>query len=161
MESDGLAARGDGQLPETGEAPGEDGKGTVALTAEDRFAIADLITLHGHLTDRGDLDGLDALFADDVTYDVRDLGGGVLTGLAAVREAALALGEANPVAHHVTNIVLSEARDGTVRAVSKGLGVRANGSCGSVTYEDTVQRGTAGWRITHRIVRARRTPLQP
>ena len=133
----------------------------MALTTEDRFAIADLINLHGHLTDRGDLDELDALFADDVTCDVRALGGGVLTGLAAVREAALALGEANPVAHHVTNIVLSEARDGTVRALSKGLGVMADGFCGSVTYEDTVQRGTAGWRITHRVVRARRTPLQP
>ena len=60
------------------------------------------------------------MFAADVTYDVRALGGGVLTGLAAVREAALALGEANPVAHHVTNIVVTEAPDGTVRALSKG-----------------------------------------
>jgi ketosteroid isomerase-like protein len=133
----------------------------MALTTEDRFTIADLINLHGHLTDRGDFDGLSALFADEVTYDVSTLGGGVLVGLAAAREAALALGEANPVAHHVTNIVLDEARDGTVHALSKGLGVMADGSVGSVTYEDTVQRGVAGWRITHRIVRARRAPLQP
>jgi hypothetical protein len=133
----------------------------MTLTAEDRFAITDLINLHGHLTDRGDLGGLSALFADDVTYDVRALGGGLLTGLAAIRDAALALGDANPVAHHVTNIVLSEAPDGAVRALSKGLGVMADGSCGSVTYEDTIQRGTVGWRITHRVVRPRGAPLQP
>lgn len=133
----------------------------MALTTEDRSAIADLINLHGHLADRGDLDGLAVLFSEDVTYDVRSLGGGVLTGLAAIRDAALALGEANPVAHHVTNIVLSEDADGTVRALSKGLGVMADGSCGSVTYEDTVELGSDGWRITHRVVRARRTPLRP
>jgi hypothetical protein len=133
----------------------------MTLTAEDRFAITDLINLHGHLTDRGDLGGLSALFAGDVTYDVRALGGGLLTGLAAIRDAALALGDANPVAHHVTNIVLSEAPDGAVRARSKGLGVMADGSCGSVTYEDTIQRGTVGWRITHRVVRPRGAPLQP
>lgn len=60
----------------------------------------------------------------------------------------------------MTNIVLSEGPDGTVRALSKGLGIMADGSCGSVTYEDTVQHGTDGWRITRRVVRARRTRLQ-
>ena len=47
-----------------------------------------------------------------------------------------------------------------VHAVAKGLGVMADGSTGSVTYHDTVERTSAGWRITHRIVRPRRTPLQ-
>jgi hypothetical protein len=132
----------------------------MALTGEDRTVITDLINLHGHLTDRGDFDGQRELFAEDVTYDVRPLGGGVLAGLAAAREAGLALGAANPVAHHVTNIVLTEAADGSVRALSKGLGVRTDGSVDSVTYEDTVVRGAAGWRITHRVVRPRRVPLQ-
>lgn len=131
------------------------------LTAEDRFAIADVINLHGHLTDRGDLDGLHALFDEHVTYDVSAFGAGVLVGLEAGREAALALGDANPVAHHVTNIVLEETRDGLVRAVSKGLGVRTDGTVGSLTYEDTVERTRAGWKITHRVARPRLTPLQP
>lgn len=93
-------------------------------------------------------------------YDVSALGGGRLVGLATIREAALTLGDANPVAHHVTNIVLRETADGRVHAVSKGLGVMADGSTGSVTYEDTVERTPAGWRITHRVVRPRRTPLR-
>ncbi|MEU7752834.1 nuclear transport factor 2 family protein [Micromonospora sp. NPDC049101] len=132
----------------------------MPITMDDRITITDLINSHGHLTDRGDFDGLAALFTDDVVYDVSALGGGTLVGLAAAREAALALGDANPVAHHVTNIVLRETADGTVNALSKGFGVMADGSTGSVTYEDTVERTAAGWRITHRIVRARRTPLQ-
>lgn len=134
---------------------------TVVLTAEDRFAITDLINLHGHLTDNGDLDGWPALFSEDVVYDVTALGGDVLVGLHALRAAALELGERNPVAHHVTNIVLNEVADGTVRALSKGLSVRTDGSAGSVTYEDTIGRVGDGWKITHRIVRPRRQPLRP
>jgi SnoaL-like domain len=133
----------------------------MVLTAEDRFAIADLINLHGHLTDRGDFDGLPMLFAEEITYDVSAFGGGILVGLTAVREAALALGDANPVAHHVTNIVLNETPDGMVHALSKGLGVMAAGSIGSVTYRDTIKRHDSRWKITHRVVQPRRTPLQP
>ncbi|MEV4512399.1 nuclear transport factor 2 family protein [Dactylosporangium sp. NPDC049525] len=132
----------------------------MELSANDRAAITDLINRHGHLADHGDFDGMTALFTEDVTYDVTALGGGVMVGLAAGREAALALGDANPVAHHVTNIVLDQTADGVVHALSKGLGVMTDGSVGSVTYEDTVTRTAEGWRITHRIVRPRRTPLQ-
>jgi hypothetical protein len=131
------------------------------LTTEDRFAIEDVINLHGHLTDRGDFANMPMLFVQDVTYDVSALGGGVIIGLSAAREAALALGEANPLAHHVTNMVLEEAPDGTVRAMCKYLGVMADGSVASGTYEDTLKRSDGGWRITHRVIRPRRAPLQP
>jgi SnoaL-like domain len=48
----------------------------MALTAEDRAAIAALISMHGHLVDAGELDRLDELFTADVT----DLGAGPLEG---------------------------------------------------------------------------------
>ncbi|GAA4208030.1 nuclear transport factor 2 family protein [Actinocatenispora rupis] len=131
----------------------------MALSAADRTAITELIARHGHLTDSGRLDRLDEVFTPDVTYDVTDLGGGVLRGTDGMRAAAIAVGDGNPVAHHVTNTVVDEDADGRVRALSKGLGVRADGSCGSVTYEDTVVRGDRGWRIAHRTVRAHRRPL--
>jgi len=99
------------------------------------------------------------LFTDDVAYDVTDVGGGVLNGLAMIRDAALALGEGNPVAHHVTNIVLTETAEGHVQALSKGIGIQADGSTASATYEDTIVRGRHGWRIRRRTVRARRLPL--
>jgi hypothetical protein len=74
-------------------------------------------------------------------------------------EAALALGDNNPVGHHVTNIVLTEVGPDEVAARSKGIGVMADGTAGSVTYEDTVVRTAAGWRISRRKVLARRRPL--
>ncbi|WP_432835382.1 nuclear transport factor 2 family protein [Dactylosporangium sp. CA-092794] len=124
----------------------------MTLSMEDRIAITDLIHLHGHLVDRSDFAGLRAVFAEDVVYDVRALGGGVLDGVDGMRAAAEALGDAGPVAHHVTNVVLSESPDGSVRALSKGLGVLRDGRVGSVAYDDTVRRLSDGWRITHRVI---------
>ncbi|WP_328685425.1 nuclear transport factor 2 family protein [Streptomyces sp. NBC_00343] len=131
----------------------------MALTLEDRLAITELIALHGHLVDEGELDRLTEVFTPDVEYDLTDFGQGTLTGLTQLTDAALALGAANPVAHHVTNVVIEELADGRIRARSKGLGIKADGSCGSVTYVDTVVRVGAGWRITRRRVEARRVPL--
>jgi ketosteroid isomerase-like protein len=132
----------------------------MTLTPEDRTAITDLINLHGHLVDGGDLDRLDELFTPDVVYDVTGMGAPApLHGTGALREAALALGENNPVGHHVTNIVLTELGPGSVRGLSKGIGVMADGTCGSVTYDDVITRGPRGWRISHRKVLARRRPL--
>lgn len=140
-------------------APSKEGQDTMALTLEDRLAIGELVALHGHLVDDGELDRSYEVFTPDVVYDVSDLGHGPLVGLAALREAALALGAANPVAHHVTNVVIEEADGDRVRVRSKGLGIMADGSCGSVTYLDTVVRVDEGWRIRHRKVTPRRVPL--
>ena len=132
----------------------------MALSHEDRAAVTDLVAMHGHVVDSGQLDRLDELFTADVVYDVTDFGQQQpLVGTAAVRDAALALGERSPVGHHVTNTVLTEIADGRVRALSKGIGVNADGTCGSVTYEDTLVLGPGGWRIALRRVRANRAPL--
>lgn len=131
----------------------------MALSAQDRIDITDLINLHGHLTDAGELDRMGELFTQDVTYDVSDFGFGSLHGLEAIRDAALALGDANPVGHHVTNIVITGIDDGSARVRTKGLGVNADGTAGSVVYDDVVTRGPDGWRISRRTVIARRAPL--
>jgi hypothetical protein len=131
----------------------------MAFSYEDRIAVTDLICLHGHLVDSGELDRMPEVFTPDGTYDVTDFGVGSLEGLAALREAAPAMGESNPVGHHVTNIVLTELADGRVRARSKGIGTNADGTSGSVTYDDVVTRGDQGWRISHRKIRAHRATL--
>lgn len=46
----------------------------VALPAEERLAIYELIALHGHLMDAGAFDRLDELFTDDFVYDLDALG---------------------------------------------------------------------------------------
>jgi hypothetical protein len=131
----------------------------MTLTAEDRVAIADLVHQFGHLVDAGELDRLGELFTSDVTYDLVDLGYGTLTGVDAIRDAGLAAGDANPVGHHVTNLVLTEQADGQVLARSKGIAITADGSCGSVVYDDLIVSDGASWRIRHRKIVARRAPL--
>ena len=108
----------------------------MALSADDRVAVTDLINQHGHYTDRGDFEGWVARYTQDVTYDY----------------SALPPDPVQPVAHLVTNIVLEEQSDGVVHALSKGLGVRADGTAGSVTYQDVIERTPAGWRLRERRV---------
>jgi ketosteroid isomerase-like protein len=131
----------------------------MTLTDQDRADIHDLINLHGHHADAGDLDAMCDLFTPDVTYDVADYGLGSLHGTAALKEASLAMGDGNPVGHHVTNIVITEVDDSTARVRSKGIGIMATGSTGSVVYDDVVIRRPDGWKISHRRLTARRAPL--
>lgn len=131
----------------------------MTLTVEDRAAIADLIHQYGHLVDAGELDRLGELFAPDVTHDLYDFAHGTVTGVDAIRSVALAVGDANPVGHHVTNLVLTEQADGQVRARSKGIGIMADGTCGSVVYDDLIVSYGNGWRIRHRKIVVRRAPL--
>src|ERR1700689_1868049 len=102
----------------------------MALSEQDRTDINDLVNLHGHRTDAGDLDHAGELFTPDVTYALDDFGLRSLHGTAAMREAALALGEANPVGHHVTNIVITQIDDRSARGQSKGIGIKADGTAG-------------------------------
>lgn len=130
------------------------------ITAEDRLAIYELIALHGHLVDDGRLDELDRVFAADATHDLCAFGLGLHHGLDSVRESARALGDANPVGHHVTNtIIIAVHDDRTVVARSKGIGISAAGSAGSVIYDDTITKRDGVWRISQRSISVRRRPL--
>jgi ketosteroid isomerase-like protein len=131
----------------------------MALTEQDRIDITDLINLHGHCADAGDLDQMDALFTPDVTHDLTDFGFGSIHGTTALREVALAVGDANPVGHHVTNIVITPLDEHSARVRSKGIGIMADGTAGSAVYEDVVTRQLDGWRISYRKATARRSPL--
>ena len=131
----------------------------MAISIEDRLAITDLISLHGHLTDDGELDRYGELFSDDVVYDLTDLGLGEVRGLVAIRDLGRSLGEANPVGHHVTNIVLRDPGGGVIHARSKAIAVMADGTTGSAIYEDVVERQDGEWRIQRRKVIGRRRPL--
>jgi 3-phenylpropionate/cinnamic acid dioxygenase small subunit len=131
------------------------------LSPQDRLAIHELIALHGHLVDAGEFDRLGELFTDDFAYDVSALGAGVLEGAEAFTEASRALGDDNPLGHHVTNVIVTAERDDGATVRSKGIGVRADGTSGSVVYEDVVRRTSAGWRIARRTAFPRTRPLHP
>ncbi|WP_390624218.1 nuclear transport factor 2 family protein [Fodinicola feengrottensis] len=117
--------------------------------------MTDLITMHGHLVDADGLNRIEEVFAQDAVHDLTDFGLGI-RDLPTLREAAIALGDNQPVGHHVTNIVLSELPDGQIRVLPKGIGINADGTCGSVTYDDVVSRREQGWRITYRKVSVRK-----
>jgi hypothetical protein len=71
---------------------------------------------------------------------VHEGGGGVVHGFVPGSEEGSAL------------VAVTEHADDTVRVRSKGLSVMADGRAGTVTYEDTVVRTPAGWRIALRKV---------
>ncbi|HEY2795681.1 MAG TPA: nuclear transport factor 2 family protein [Micromonosporaceae bacterium] len=128
---------------------------------DERVLIHELINLHGHLMDEGAFERLDELFTDDVVYDVTAFGADRLIGPAAVADAGRALGDRNPLAHHVTNIIVTSIEGDTACVRSKGLGVMADGTTGSVVYDDELRRTADGWRIAVRRVLPRRAPLTP
>jgi 3-phenylpropionate/cinnamic acid dioxygenase small subunit len=133
----------------------------MAISVEDRLDIHELLALHGHLSDDGAFDRMNEVFAESLECDLTDFGAGVVRGIDALTDMALALGDQNPVGHHTTNVVLTPVDDNTVHARSKGIGIRVDGTGGSVVYDDVVQRTSAGWRIARRKITMRRRPLTP
>ncbi|MBV9796046.1 MAG: nuclear transport factor 2 family protein [Actinobacteria bacterium] len=129
------------------------------LTADDRWAIAETLSWHGHLFDRGELDRLGEIFTPDVVYDLSGAGVGVFEGIDAIRDGARRLGPGNPIAHHVTNIVITSVDGDLVTTQSKGFMIMADGSPASVTHQDTLRRQPGGWRISRRVIVPQRAPL--
>jgi SnoaL-like domain len=78
----------------------------MAFTADDRLAIHEVVSLHGHLFDNGELERRDEVFTSDAVYDASEFVG-ELPVIGHVRDtaAAMALGDRNPLGHHVTNKV--------------------------------------------------------
>ncbi len=126
------------------------------LDTADRLAIQELLALYGHVIDARQWQRVEELFTPTSVYDMRDFGLGVVTGADAIRAQWSRPDAMHPLAHHATNIVISEGAGGTVQVLSKGLGVGPNGRVGSVVYRDTVERTAAGWRFASRTGELRR-----
>ncbi|RZT87211.1 SnoaL-like protein [Pseudonocardia sediminis] len=110
---------------------------------EDGRAILDVLARYAQVIDNGDFDELGSVFTPDVVF------GGV-QGFDAIAERIGAVTPYHP--HHTTNSLLGLAPDGTVRAWSKYVIVRTDGTAGSGDYLDTLVRTPQGWRISRRDV---------
>jgi SnoaL-like domain len=128
----------------------------MSLDASDVLAIHQLLALYGHIIDEREWHRVGELFTASALYDMSEFGVGVAHGAAAIRELWSRPDAAHPLAHHATNIVVSEDPDGTVRVLSKGLGVGPSGRVGSVVYRDVVEHTAAGWRFAARKGQLRR-----
>jgi hypothetical protein len=132
----------------------------MPLDVGDRLAIHELLALYGHLIDERRWDELDRVFVSDAVYDATDFDMPVTRSLRdLVAEWTSEVGMTrHPLAHHSTNVVVLEDDDGTVRVLSKGIGVGAGGRVGSVTYRDVAVRVGRGWRLASRTAVLRRAP---
>lgn len=128
------------------------------ISTADRLEIHELLALHGFLADEGRFDDLDELLTVDAVYDVTDFGLGRVVGLTAIRSLWEGGSGEAPAGHHVTNVIVTEHSDGSVRVRSKGIAVMSSGGSGTVVYEDVVTRTADGWRIAVRKVVGRTEP---
>ena len=118
----------------------------------DRWAIAETLSLVGHIFDDSRLDEIDTVFAADVVYDMSALGMPVIKGIEGAREAARALGADGPIAHFVSNVVIVGEDGDEVAVDSKGLMLMRDGTPNAVVNHDVLRREPAGWRITRRLI---------
>lgn len=126
------------------------------MDTDDRWAIAETLSLVGHVFDDGRLDEIDAVFTSDVVYDMSAVGMPVINGIEAARELAKTLGDHGPVAHYVSNVVMV-GQDGDpsgddVAVDSKGLVLMADRTLMAVVHHDVLRREPGGWRIARRLV---------
>ena len=129
------------------------------LALEDRLEIYELIALYGHIVDDRDPErGADQLFAESIRMDLRQLGGTLTEGLAAIEAQWADPHRPQTVMHHASNIVLAIRDDGQVDYLFKGLGVGGGGRVGSVRYEGQVVSTPRGWRFATMTCRFMRPP---
>ncbi|MEF2978929.1 nuclear transport factor 2 family protein [Subtercola sp. YIM 133946] len=130
------------------------------LNTDDRYEITETLALHAHISDENQLERLDELFTPDAVYDMTASGMGAFAGMDAIRTAAAGLAQSGhaPLAHFVTNIVITGSDENEAAALSKGLMIMADGSPHAVTYADTLRRYDGRWRISHRIITPARAP---
>jgi ketosteroid isomerase-like protein len=127
----------------------------MTLDTRDLIEIHMLLALYGHTIDERHWSAIDQVFTDDIVYDATDFGLGVMRGIPAIVEAWKEPFE-HPLAHHTTNIVITEDPDGTVRARAKHIGPHSDHTV-YLTYHDVLRKTAHGWRIAERVAR-RRTP---
>ncbi|HEX4658404.1 MAG TPA: nuclear transport factor 2 family protein [Streptosporangiaceae bacterium] len=128
----------------------------MTITVEDRLAIYELLSLYGHLIDQRRWADLAQVFTEDVVFDASSFGDPVTTSARELIQRWSSDLWMHPLAHHVTNIVITEDSDAVVRVQSKAIGVGRKGRVGSATYDDVVVRTPEGWRLSKRIAVLRR-----
>jgi 3-phenylpropionate/cinnamic acid dioxygenase small subunit len=131
----------------------------AALSTDDVVALQQLVARYAHLVDDRDFDGLRDVFTVDVEFDATQFGNPKLRGVDAV--IASYVDARHPVAHHVTNPLVTVEPDGTVRMRSKVISLLAEGLCGSGTYDDVCVKTSDGWRIARRTIALRRASDLP
>ena len=120
---------------------------------DDAAEVRAVLARYAHVIDTRAWHRLGEVFTPDVAF-------AAVTGFDAL---AARIGSVTPYhPHHTTNTLLGALPDGRIRAWSKYVIVRDDGTAGSGDYRDTLVRTADGWRITRReISRGHRDATDP
>lgn len=121
---------------------------TAEVRVESDTAAEILVVLarYAQVIDNRDWDQAHTVFTEDVVFGAGDA---ARHGVSAVQEMVENVRPYHP--HHTSDTILTRRPDGTIRAWSKFIIVRTDGTAGSGDYQDTLVRGDCGWRIAHRV----------
>lgn len=130
---------------------------TLPLPVDDIVEIGQLLARYGNIADTTDLDALEQFFTADIVLVPQHADVAPLRGIGALREA---IGRLDKPSHNTTPPAISVDADGTVRAWSRYLSFRTDGSIVEGEYLDVLVRTPAGWRVSFRRI-VWRTPVLP
>jgi 3-phenylpropionate/cinnamic acid dioxygenase small subunit len=109
--------------------------------------ILGVLARYAQVVDNRDWDHAHTVFAPDL---VLGAGPGAVHGVDGLKTAIATVQPYHP--HYTTDTILDRQPDGTVRAWSKYMIIRTDGSAGSGDYQDALVHTPAGWRIANRNV---------
>lgn len=118
----------------------------VRVDSDTAAEILVVLARYAQVIDNRDWDQADTVFTEDVVFGAGD---SARHGVSAVQEMVENVRPYHP--HHTSNTILTRRPDGTIRAWSKFIIVRTDGTAGSGDYQDTLVRTEQGWRIAHRV----------
>ena len=126
------------------------------MDTADRLELHELPGRYGDAIDDRNWEGLGRIFTDDAVFDLTDIGGPRVEGLAEIRRF-MDEEAAHPLTHLMTNIYVDEEADGVkmyFRIVARAKG----GVFGTASYYDDVVKTADGWRVRNRVITGRRRP---
>jgi ketosteroid isomerase-like protein len=125
--------------------------------------IHQLVALYGHIIDEKDLSRLDEIYMRDAVFDMTAMGFPMVKGIESIRDFLDTMhvqqrldNAPNPLAHHASNVIVTEESDGVCHVMSKAIGFSdaTPPKIHSGLYRDIVKKTPDGWRF------ARRTALK-
>ncbi len=124
------------------------------MDAADRLELHELPGRYGDAIDDRDWPRLARIFTEDATFDLTDLGGPRLAGLAEIQRY-MDTEAAHPRTHLMTNIYADET-DAGVKLFFRIVALLPDRKVGTASYFDDVVKTPAGWRVKDRIITLRR-----
>lgn len=128
------------------------------MDTADRLELHELPGRYGDSIDDRDWDRLATIFTDDAVFDLTDLGGPRLVGLAEIQRFMDEDAD-HPRTHTMTNVYVDETDDG-VMLHFRILAQLKGGRVGTASYHDLVVKTADGWRVKDRMMQSRRGPAE-